>query len=436
MHKKFGLPHKQQTGAKSFKIIYFLKQICFVDRLKQMFYNKFGDIMERQILHVDVNNAFLSWTAIERLKQGETLDIRTIPAIVGGDEEARKGVVLAKSMKAKEFGIVTGEPIYFARKKCPSVKIYSSDMKIYRYYSEQLYQLLLQYTEKIERFSIDECFLDMTEYLMGHTLLQRAYEINRRVKKELDFTVNIGVAHNKLLAKMASDFTKPDRVHTLFEKEISEKMWKLPVSELFMIGKKSVPKLKLLGIKTIGDLAKYNKKELEKQFGKAGTTMWEYANGIDNAKVCYEEEKPKGIGNSTTLPRDIYHIEELNKILLTLTEQVAYRLRQQGMLANVANVQLKNKDFKVMSHQRKINYPTNQTVEIYKQAKELLKELYRGEGIRLVGVRVDGLTEGEEEQLCLFQSQKNKKQEVLDRTLDVLRNKYGYEKITRAGRME
>mgnify|MGYP005786707567 CR=1 FL=1 len=340
--------------------------------------------MKRQILHVDVNNAFLSWTAIQRLKQGEELDIRTIPAIIGGDEEARKGVVLAKSIKAKEFGITTGEPIYFARKKCPKVKIYSSDMETYKYYSNQLYQLLLQYTEKIERFSIDECFLDMTEYLMNRTLLEIAYEINKRVKKELGFTVNIGVAHNKLLAKMASDFTKPDKVHTLFEEEIAEKMWQIPVSELFMIGKKSVPKLKLLGIKTIGDLARYNKNELEKQFGKAGKTMWEYANGIDNSEVYYEVEKPKGIGNSTTLPRDIYNIEELNKIILTLTEQVTYRLRKQKMLASVVNVQLKTKEFKIMSHQRKMFCPTNQTIEIYKQAKELLKELYKGEGIRLV----------------------------------------------------
>ena len=340
--------------------------------------------MKRQIIHVDVNNAFLSWTAIHKLKQGEKLDIRTIPAIIGGDEEARKGVVLAKSMKAKEFGIITGEPIYFARKKCPNVKIYPSDMETYKYYSNKLYQLLLQYTEKIERFSIDECFLDMTEYLMNRTSLEIAYEIKQRVKKELGFTVNIGVAHNKLLAKMASDFTKPDKVHTLFEEEISEKMWKMPASELFMIGKKSVPKLKLLGIKTIGDLAKYNKKELEKQFGKAGSTMWEYANGIDNSRVHYEKEKPKGIGNSTTLPRDVYNIEELNKIILTLTEQVTYRLRKQKMFASVVNIQLKTKEFKVMSHQKKMFYPTNQTIEIYKQAKELLKELYKGEGIRLV----------------------------------------------------
>ena len=186
--------------------------------------------MERQILHVDVNNAFLSWTAIDMLEKGSKIDIREIPAIIGGDETKRSGIVLAKSMKAKECGITTAETIYQARRKCPGLKIFSSDFKIYRKYSDKLYNLLLQYTDKIERFSIDECFLDMTEYLMKDTLLNKAKEVNKRVKEELGFTVNIGVANNKLLAKMASDFTKPDRIHTLFKEEIKTKMWPLPIS--------------------------------------------------------------------------------------------------------------------------------------------------------------------------------------------------------------
>lgn len=235
--------------------------------------------MVRQILHIDVNNAFLSWTAVEMLKNGETLDIRTIPAIIGGDETRRAGIVLAKSMLAKKCGVKTGETIYSAKKKCPSLKVYSGcEYRIYREYSNKLYNMLLEYTDKIERFSIDECFLDMTEYLMNDTLLNKAYEINKRVKEELGFTVNVGVAHNKLLAKMASDFTKPDKVHTLFESEIEEKMWGLPVSELFMLGRKTVPKLEHMGIKTIGDLAKYDKERIIRTFGKHGILMWEYAN--------------------------------------------------------------------------------------------------------------------------------------------------------------
>ena len=243
--------------------------------------------MERQILHVDVNNAFLSWTAVEMLKQGSKIDIREIPSVIGGDETKRAGIVLAKSPKAKIFGIITGETLYQARMKCPQLQVYPGNYNMYKKYSNSLYKLLLQYTDKIERFSIDECFLDMTNYLMGDKLINKANEINKRIKKELGFTVNVGVAHNKLLAKMASDFTKPDRVHTLYEEEIPQKMWDLPISELFMIGKRTVPKLYNMGIKTIGQLAKSDEKLLIKKFGKFGKVMWEYANGIDEAEVNY-----------------------------------------------------------------------------------------------------------------------------------------------------
>ena len=201
--------------------------------------------MNRQILHIDVNNAFLSWTAIDMLNKGYKEDIRTIPAVIGGDESRRAGIVLAKSTLAKEFGI--------ARKKCPNVQVFPTNFKIYMEYSNKLYNLLTEYTDIIERFSVDECFLDMTHFLQNDTLLDKAKEISKRVKNELGFTVNIGVAHNKVLDKMASDFTKPDRIHTLFEAEIPTKLWPLPVGELFMIGRKSVPKLNRMGIKTIGD---------------------------------------------------------------------------------------------------------------------------------------------------------------------------------------
>ena len=393
--------------------------------------------MERQILHVDVNNAFLSWTALDMLKHGSEMDIRDIPAVIGGDESKRSGIVLAKSTKAKECGVKTAETIYQARIKCPGLKVFPSNFKVYRQFSNQLYQLLLEYTDKIERFSIDECFLDMTHYLMNDTLLNKGKEINRRVKEELGFTVNVGVAHNKLLAKMASDFTKPDRVHTLFENEIPSKMWTLPVSELFMLGKRTVPKLYNMQIKTIGDLAKTNKKVLQDKFGKHGIIMWEYANGMDNSEVKYQKEKPKGIGNSVTLPEDISNIDKLEEILLALTEQVTYRLRKQKMLARVVNVQLRNKDFVDTSHQRKLPNATASTKEIFMYAKELLEQMYRkGTPIRLIGVRVDDLTDTEEMQISLFQDEvKNQKQEKLDKTIDQLKEKYGYNLITRAGKM-
>lgn len=391
--------------------------------------------MKKQILHIDVNNAFLSWTAVERLKNGETLDIRTIPAVIGGDESKRAGIVLAKSNIAKTFGVITGETLYQARMKCPNLQVYSSNYKVYKQYSDKLYNLLLEYTDKIERYSIDECFLDMTEYLQKDTLLNKANEISKRVKEELGFTVNIGLSENKLLAKMASDFTKPDKIHTLYKEEIEEKMWKLPVSELFMIGRKTIPKLINMRIKTIGDLAKYDKNILIKKFGKHGLIMWEYANGIDNSEVQYKVEKPKGIGNSTTLPSDISNIERLDEILLMITEQVTFRLRRYDMLANTVNVQLRTNQFKDYSHQKKLNTATSNTKEIYNTAKQILKEMYKGEPIRLVGMRVDNLTEKNQMQLSFFDNRQNKKQDKLDKVVDNLKEKYGYNSVTRAGEM-
>ena len=235
--------------------------------------------MERKILHVDVNNAFLSWTAIDRLKHGETLDLRMVPSIIGGDEEKRRGIVVAKSNVAKKFGIQTAEPIYMARKKCPSIIIVPGDHEIYKMYSNKLYKLFLEYTEKVERFSIDECFLDLTEYLKpGEDLIKTGIEIKERIKKEFGFTVNVGVSDDKILAKIASDFEKPDKIHTLFKSEIEDKLWKLPINEMFLVGKKSVPKLNRMGIRTIGDLAKADKAIIIKNFGKYGYTIWKYAN--------------------------------------------------------------------------------------------------------------------------------------------------------------
>jgi len=392
--------------------------------------------MERQILHIDVNNAFLSWTAIEMLKNGENLDIRTIPSAVGGDESRRSGIVLAKSTKAKEFGIKTGETLYSARQKCPALKVYPSNYKIYSKYSDSLYNLLLEYTDKIERFSVDECFLDMTGYLMKDTLLNKANEISKCVKEELGFTVNIGVANNKLLAKMASDFQKPDKVHTLFKNEIEDKMWNLPVSELFMLGRKTVPKLYNMNIKTIGELAKVDKNLLIKKFGKHGQVMWEYANGIDEAEVVYKAEKPKGIGNSVTLPMDIGDITKLEEVLLALTEQVTYRLRSYDLLANVVNVQLRTNSFVDFSHQKKLEVATSNTKDIYLKAKELLNEMYpKNTLIRLVGVRVDSLVSKDEIQLSFFSQEVSEKQGNIDKVVDDLKNKYGYNSITRAGKM-
>ena len=377
--------------------------------------------MERQILHIDVNNAFLSWTAVDMLKNGSKIDIREIPSIIGGNQERRAGIVLAKSIPAKMCGIKTAETIYMAKKKCPNLQIFPGlGREKYKEYSNKLYKLLSEYTDIIERFSIDECFLDMTSFLMNDTLINKAYEISKRVKKELGFTVNIGVAHNKLLAKMASDFEKPDKVHTLFENEIEYKMWKLPVSELFMLGKKTVPKLYNMRIKTIGDLAKTDKEILIKRFGKHGLMMWEYANGIDKSVVKPREEEPKSVGNSVTLPTDIANLDQIKEVLLKIIEQVSFRLRKYNLKANTVSVQLRTKDFKDFSHQKKLDYTTSNTKNIYNKAVEILNEMYvPGTFIRLVGAKVDNLVSQETEQIS-----------------DQIKIKYGYDSITKAGTLK
>ena len=389
--------------------------------------------MERKILHIDVNNAFLSWTAINMLNNGEEIDIRNIPSIIGGDESKRRGIVLAKSPPAKKFGIVTGEPIYMARKKCPEIKIYPSNYKLYKYYSNKLYELFLEYTEYVERFSVDECFLDMTEFLMGRDIFDIAKEISSRIKEELGFTVNVGISSNKLLAKMASDFEKPDKIHTLYKNEIEQKMWNLPASELFMLGRKTIPKINKLGMKTIGDIAKADKNVLIKVFGKHGKQMWEYANGIDNSKVIYEYQQPKCIGNSVTLPFDIVNIEKLNEILLLLSEKVSFRLRKHNLIGNSISVQIKTKDFEVFSHQKKIDISTDQTKTIYELSRSLLEKIHNGQKIRLIGVRVSNLSNKDECQMSIFDVAENKKQKKLDDVMDKIKDKYGYNSITRAG---
>ena len=390
--------------------------------------------MERQILHVDVNNAFLSWTAVYMLKNGYPVDIRTIPSIIGGDEEKRSGIVLAKSPIAKKFGIITGEPIYFAKQKCNKLEVFQGDFEVFNKYSNDLYKIFLEYTDRIERFSIDECFLDLTGFLQGRKLIDIAKEINSRVERELGFTVNVGISTNKLLAKMASDFEKPNKVHTLYEYEIEDKMWPLPVSELFMIGRKTVPKLNNLRIKTIGDLAKTDKEILLKRFGKHGLLMWNYANGIDDEEVNSKIEAPKSIGNSVTLPKDVRNFEDIYKIVIALCEQVSYRLRKHNLIANTINVQLRTKDFQDYSHQKPLKYSTSSTKEIIKTAKEILQEMYKNDSIRLVGVRADNLKNKDEVQLSLFQN--DTKQEKIDNVLDNLKNQYGYGIITRAGDLE
>jgi len=374
-----------------------------------MFYNDYGDIMNKYIMHIDVNNAFLSWTAVEFLKNGANEDIRLIPAVIGGDEATRHGVVLAKSNIAKQFGIKTGETVYQAKKKCPQLRIFPTKHDMYEQYSNKLYNLLSTYTNKIERFSIDECFIDFSDVIKSRKdFLKLANEISKKIKKELFFTVNIGLSDNKILAKMASDFEKPDKIHTLYKEEVQEKIWHFPIEELFMVGKKSAEKLRSIGITKIGELATANPKIITKRFGKFGNMIWKNANGLNNDEVVYEEETPKSIGKSVTLPKDCKDIDELNKILLSLSEKVGYRIRKYNLKASTVGIQIKTNEFLKYSHQKTLNKPTSNTQEIYNTAKELLEKLYKNQPIRLVGVKLDNLSDNEFNQISIFEQSKKR----------------------------
>ena len=260
---------------------------------------------ERIIFHIDVNNAFLSWTAVQLLEEGYNIDIRTIPAIIAGDESKRHGIVLAKSPIAKKYGIVTAETIYQAKMKCPNLKIFSPNHEIYQRKSKQLMNYLKTFTPIMEQFSIDECFLDMTgtKYLYTNHL-ELAYKIKDEIKEKFGFTVNVGIGNNKLCAKMASDFEKPDKVHTLLKSEIKEKLWPLPVNDLFMCGKKTSIELNKMNIYTIKDLAEYDFQKLEKKFKSQAKYLKQAAWGIDESKVEERKDKRQSISTTRTLPHD------------------------------------------------------------------------------------------------------------------------------------
>lgn len=404
--------------------------------------------MSRIIFHIDVNSAYLSWTAVEQLKNGAAVDIREIPAIIGGDQKSRRGVVLAKSIPAKKYGVRTGEPVANALRKCPSLHMVPPDHAMYHEYSSRLMEFLHTYTPDIEQVSVDECYLDFTG--IAHRFpspVEAALEIKDGVYNRFGFTVNIGIAGNKLLAKMASDFEKPNRVHTLFPEEIKVKMWPLPVTELYMAGHSSVETLRKLEIYTIGDLAKADPKLLELHMKSHGRLLWEFANGIDYSEVQSEEAAAKGIGNSTTLPKDAKTAEEARKVLLWLAESVGGRLRKAGQKANMVSVEIKYNTFQSASHQKQLQRASAADSVLYQTACELFDELWTQEPIRLLGIRTSKLTEaGEPEQMSIFdlpltpdkqdradipKQGKAEKQQKLNKALDEIRSKYGKDAVVR-----
>ncbi len=407
------------------------------------------------IFHIDVNSAFLSWSAVSMLDENPNLDIRNIPSIIGGDMEARHGVVLAKSIPAKAYGIVTGEPIVNAKKKCPTLSIYPPNQRLYREKSNAMIDYLKTLTSDIEQVSIDECFLLFSPIAQNYTSpIEAATFIKNTIYEKFGFTVNIGISDRKILAKMASDFKKPNLVHTLYHHEIKEKMWPLPVCDLFGCGKSSVQTLKQLEISTIGDLATANPKILKAHLKSHGLQLWQFANGIDASTVEPTPMEAKGIGNSHTLSEDATTKEEAYNILLSLSDSVSARLRKAGKAASMVSVEIKDSSFRTVPHQCSLDTPIDTSNAIYKTACHLFDELWDHRPIRLLGIRTSKLSDDlEPSQISLFDymdslpcdkastspnlsAQKmNEKQKNLEQALDKIRDKYGKEAVIRGSRL-
>ena len=400
--------------------------------------------MNRIIFHIDVNSAFLSWEAVRRVKNGES-DIRKIASCIGGDPTTRRGVVLAKSNEAKKYGIKTGEPLSFSLRKCPHLKICRPDFKLYQFYSKEFKNICKFYSPTIEEFSIDECFLNMTGIVdNSKDAIKIAYEIKDRIKNELGFTVNVGIGENKLCAKMASDFEKPDKVHTLFLSEVPAKMWPLPAQRLLFVGGASAKKLNSLGIYKIGQLANTKIDFLVKHFGNNRSLyMHNFANAIDDSSVVSERPEPKGYSNSVTLEENISSLKDANNVLLALSDAVAGHMRKDGNKAHSISVGIRFLNFKNISHQMSFSEPLSTTNEVYEAAKKLLRELWKGRRpIRLISIALTNLTKQSGcKQLSLFDKPsekmdvRKKSDEKVDKVIDNLRKKYGFSVIKRGGVM-
>ena len=394
--------------------------------------------MDRLIFHIDVNSAFLSWEAARRVSEGLP-DLRGIPAVIGGDPEKRTGVVLAKSIPAKKCGIKTGEPLAAALRKCPELVVAQPDFRLYVKNSHAFLDICRSYAPVVEQASIDECFCDMTgtSYLYPDPIAT-AHEIKNKIRDTLGFTVNVGISTNKLLAKMASDFEKPDKVHTLFPDEIEMKMWPLPVGELFTVGGNTAVKLRRAHIETIGDLARMPLASVQAIVGmKLGQQIHNYSNGINDSPVLAEPEEAKGFSISTTLEEDVTDIETANHILLALSDSVSARMRAEDAQCSCIAVTIRGNDFKNKSHQRQLFAPTDVTTEIYEISKALFKELWDGRTpLRLLGISLTNLTRDGEAQMSLFDEGDKERARKIDKAVDAIRGKYGSDMIQRGSAME
>ena len=392
---------------------------------------------DRYIFHIDANSAFLSWSATYRTNiLGEQPDLRTIPSIVGGDQEKRHGIVLAKSIPAKNYRIKTGEAIVTALQKCPSLTVVPPDYGLYVKSSRALIDKLKHYSDQVIQYSIDEAWVvfDGFEGLYGKgQMVNFAHDLKNEIKEELGFTVNIGISNNFLLSKMAGDFSKPDKVHTLFPNEIKEKLWPLPVTDLFFVGRATAKKLFSLGIKTIGELANADEQVIKAHLKLPGQIIQGYARGEDLQPYMFTHEANKGYGNSLTAPQDIVTTEYAKHLLLSLCETVGARLRADRVKIRVLSVHITTFEFVHTSKQEQLLTPTDVTEELYRNACRVFDQLWdKKTPIRQIGVHTGKIQTDAGRQYNLFDRDRFDRLAVLNRTVDDIRSRFGEDSVMRA----
>ena len=358
----------------------------------------------RIIFHIDVNSAFLSWSAVKLLSEGGS-DIRLVPSVVSGDPTDRRSIITAASMPAKKLGIKTAQPVSMALRSYPNLVIVHGDWTWYKKCSDGFMDICRSYSPVLQKFSIDECFIDMSLRLYKKDPVEVATRLKDEIREKLGFTVNVGIGSNKLLAKMASDFEKPDKVHTLWEEEVPGKMWPLPVGDLLWVGRKTRERLASYGIYTIGDLAKRPEAAIAKIVGKKyATQLHENANGHDNEPVETEQQEAKSISAERTFAKDITETVALDRELFKVACIVAHRMRRQGFRGSVVSIFVKHNDFSVAQKQCTLSQPTEVTALILNAGRKMLSEIWNGHTpVRQVGLGISKLTRESAVQMSLFE---------------------------------
>ena len=392
--------------------------------------------MKRIIFHIDQNCYFASVEMISRP------ELRSVPMAVAGDAKVRHGIILAKNEPAKKYGIKTAEAIWQAKAKCPELVLVDAHHKKYEFYSKKLREMYSEYTDKVEPFGLDECWLDMTGVVSDYDEAEEtALEIRNRVREEFKLTCSVGISFNKVFAKLGSDYKKPDATTVFRDDNWQEIIWPMPVSDLLFVGRHTTDKLSKINIKTIGDLARADGEYINRYLGKAGVQLWEYANGLDDAPVAESGFKriPKSVGNSTTTAEDMTSDRQIERTLHMLSESVAERLRKHALKGTVVQITVRDRDLGIYEKQKIIYKPTDDAREIYAAAKELFRESYDwNKGVRSIGVRCTKLVESDSgEQLSLFTEVKaRERDDRLNKAIDDINSRYGSGVIKSAAEAE